>query len=409
MYIYSLILVFLIIVILYQVYSSFEGFETTSLIAGSVAPVYNAIAIIPTTTVQEIAADLLERKKAFKYYYDRSLSPSYIPKATPEIAATLGQSATTEGAALITQDFVRKFLSDTVKSIEGEYTQWQNAASQSPGKTIKEHFMSTISNSGVGKLSLMDIEIQFTAYLKNMNDMNTKANKTLDAIKKLNDATIVTAPTGPTSETIQPTQILSPVTGEKITVITPTTAPTSVESTAPITVPEVGTGMNNFYTSGNLPREMIIKDASISSASFDMLNMKAKDALGNDITITQSKGAPINSKPESVAPTSDLQSKEIESRIAKTVATQIKDELLADRACSNPLTYMGSPYTPGAMPNTNATEQGYELQQTRPTSYAAPNGSFYGGNQAPVNMNDYIRKDSIPCWGCSLPEADCGK
>ena len=78
--------------------------------------------------------------------------------------------------------------------------------------------------------------------------------------------------------------------------------------------------------------------------------------------------------------------KEMEDRIAKSVATQLKDSLLMKRATQNPTEDMDCPY---ASVDSNAMAQGRELTQAKPSS--SP------------DMSEYIRKDSIPCWNCSLP------
>lgn len=88
------------------------------------------------------------------------------------------------------------------------------------------------------------------------------------------------------------------------------------------------------------------------------------------------------------APTmSDTSTKEMEERIAKNVATQVKDSLLAERA-TQPVNADAMP-CPYAAYDSDATAQGVEYTQAK-------------ANTAP-DMSQYIRKDSIPCWNCSLP------
>jgi hypothetical protein len=77
--------------------------------------------------------------------------------------------------------------------------------------------------------------------------------------------------------------------------------------------------------------------------------------------------------------------KELEDRISKTIQTQLKDKMLVDRATQNLLEDTSCPYAS----YTNATAQGSEFTQAKP-------------NPGP-DMSEYIRKDSIPCWNCSLP------
>jgi len=77
----------------------------------------------------------------------------------------------------------------------------------------------------------------------------------------------------------------------------------------------------------------------------------------------------------------------MEERIAKNVATQVKDSLLAERA-TQPVNADAMP-CPYAAYDSDATAQGVEYTQAK-------------ANTAP-DMSQYIRKDSIPCWNCSLP------
>ncbi len=83
---------------------------------------------------------------------------------------------------------------------------------------------------------------------------------------------------------------------------------------------------------------------------------------------------------------------ETEKRLSKNIATQIKDELLAQRATT--------PVTPGCSGGEDKCSDGCS------GSDSCSQGSDYLANSpgAPFNSNDYIRKDSIPCWGCTLPQ-----
>jgi hypothetical protein len=78
--------------------------------------------------------------------------------------------------------------------------------------------------------------------------------------------------------------------------------------------------------------------------------------------------------------------KEMEDRIAKSVATQLKDSLLVERATKNVAAEMDCPYAPY---RSDSAAQGTEYTQARP--HPGP------------DMSEFIRKDSIPCWNCSLP------
>jgi hypothetical protein len=65
----------------------------------------------------------------------------------------------------------------------------------------------------------------------------------------------------------------------------------------------------------------------------------------------------------------------------------IKNEKLECR--NNPLP------TNCAPTNTNNLQQGQEAINANPVTRCT--------KKPPIDMNDYIRKDSIPCWGCSVP------
>jgi YD repeat-containing protein len=128
-----------------------------------------------------------------------------------------------------------------------------------------------------------------------------------------------------------------------------------------------------------------------------------RDASGNEIrlslsdlfgllgpfktTTQESKPAPI--LPEAARPpvtTSTSGSlKEIEDRIAKTVSKQIKDDLMAQRATDD----LFDKYAPCEL--TDAEAQGQEYEKIHPRPSTQP------------DMSEYIRKDSIPCWNCSVP------
>jgi hypothetical protein len=78
-------------------------------------------------------------------------------------------------------------------------------------------------------------------------------------------------------------------------------------------------------------------------------------------------------------------SKEMEERIAKRITSQLRSELLSQRATEP----VDNKYAPCELSPSNAEAQGAEYTHAKPG----------------FNINDYIRKDSIPCWGCSLPPA----
>jgi hypothetical protein len=92
----------------------------------------------------------------------------------------------------------------------------------------------------------------------------------------------------------------------------------------------------------------------------------------------------------------------------KTVKTGPKDVVNED--ISKRATEPVKPVTPAV--KTNALAQGSWFQKAAPACpYAQGQAQAQGDAQFdptiqpipnPIDMNDYIRKDSIPCWGCTL-------
>lgn len=127
----------------------------------------------------------------------------------------------------------------------------------------------------------------------------------------------------------------------------------------------------------------------------------SKDASGNDIRLSlsdlfallgpfktktpESKPAPTVPEKETPPVTSSTESslKEIEDRIAKTVSKQLKDDLMSQRSTEA----VFDKYAPCDL--TDSEAQGQEFDKARPS--------------AQPDMSEYIRKDSIPCWNCSIP------
>ncbi len=85
---------------------------------------------------------------------------------------------------------------------------------------------------------------------------------------------------------------------------------------------------------------------------------------------------------------------ETEKRLSKNIATQIKDELLARRS------------TTPVIPASGSCSGGGDKCADECGSDSCSQGADYLNNSpgAPFNSNEYIRKDSIPCWGCTLPQ-----
>lgn len=120
--------------------------------------------------------------------------------------------------------------------------------------------------------------------------------------------------------------------------------------------------------------------------AIDSSNISDDTARSGDVDMTSSKDKKDYEK-EAAPSQTPVQTKEMEERIAKSVATQIKDTLLSQRATHNLAEDTSCPY---AAYDSENTAQGKEYQQVKPIQKAP-------------DMSEYIRKDSIPCWNCSLP------
>ena len=92
------------------------------------------------------------------------------------------------------------------------------------------------------------------------------------------------------------------------------------------------------------------------------------------------------SQPSVAPPPSAASTKEMEERLAKKITSQIKSELLSQRSTEHPL---DNKYAPCELSPSDAEAQGAEYTEAKPG----------------FNINEYVRKDSIPCWACSLPPA----
>jgi hypothetical protein len=136
--------------------------------------------------------------------------------------------------------------------------------------------------------------------------------------------------------------------------------------------------------SGN---KVVVQDASGNemkvslSDIFGLLGPFKMDASGNTIQ------APA---PSEITPTT-ASTKELEERIAKSVAKQVKDKLMSQRAVDE----VYDKYAPCDMTDAEAQGQEYEKQYPRPLMGLR--------NHEQPDMSEYIRKDSIPCWNCSVP------
>jgi hypothetical protein len=152
--------------------------------------------------------------------------------------------------------------------------------------------------------------------------------------------------------------------------------------------------------------ESFIDDMNLIDSSGNLVlldqsgNLLKLDVMGNSLPPTSEDttsffrrafGSFIHTNP-TTEHTSLIQSEEKQKQLASSIAKQIKDDALANRAVevlqpSQPLQLsMSSCYKP---------EESDCLYQGQEYNTSIPSKSF--------DMSKYIRKDSIPCWGCTLP------
>ena len=160
-------------------------------------------------------------------------------------------------------------------------------------------------------------------------------------------------------------------------------------------------GGNTITTdaSGNI----LTTTTTTTDASGNVLATTTTDASGNVIaTATAATATDASGNRTTVAPTSliQLSLSELMALVGKTTPppaadlqaayTQIQPTLLTDMATAVRTGLQGSSLTAEtavpAAADTPSTDQGCEVQEAK--------RAF---------LKDYIRKDSIPCYGCSLP------
>lgn len=141
--------------------------------------------------------------------------------------------------------------------------------------------------------------------------------------------------------------------------------------------------------SGN---RIVVKDASgnrlvTKDASGNEIKMSLSDlfALLGPFKMSDASGNSIKAPAPAAAKPTEASTKEVEGRIAKAVAKQVKDDLMAQRAVDE----VYDKYAPCDLTDAEAQGQDYEKQYPRPSRQP--------------DMSEYIRKDSIPCWNCSIP------
>ena len=129
--------------------------------------------------------------------------------------------------------------------------------------------------------------------------------------------------------------------------------------------------------------------SSVVSSSSQRRTFSPEEIIAalSGVQLTESSLSAAAPAPSAAAPTPTPEmTKELEERLAKRISSQLKSELLSKRATEHPV---DTKYAACELSPSDAEAQGAEYTEAKPG----------------FNINDYVRKDSIPCWGCSLPPA----
>ena len=433
---YIVVLVFIIAMILWVVYGQLkdEGF-------GDSPSIYKPLVITDKTTLTELLEEgkkRLEFLKTVKATLD--MPTAVLPNFTP-------QEIGMETLNIVKQEkdgktFYRGPIEDSPTLLgafrallKSKYDEEQRKQTTTPpginvNQTFKAYMLATLPfQPGTTN---QQKEVAFTGMLDYLNKKDTIEFALYQRILDANKKTTVTTTTGTTTtgttatgtNATGTTATGTTATGNVVTSTTGTTQTAPVTSTtttgttqkpasgnvvtstmgttqtAPVTTTTT-TGTTQNVASGNVVRTQsnfpaleIDRIYAMVGSPYDNNDKPVKDKKVTDVAApeaemntTKPKEKKItDSKPDSAPGCSDNFSKELEDRLAKNITKQIRDDMLSQRALTD-VRPSSNPCMADTMPSTNLTQQGYEYQHSKP-----------------LDMNDYIRKDSIPCWGCSLPQ-----
>ena len=129
-------------------------------------------------------------------------------------------------------------------------------------------------------------------------------------------------------------------------------------------------------------------------------------SYGTAISPTEKKQEqPVKKAPEPLPTTTDMNN--LKAFVSDEVKAQLSTYKLGPKDIQNATvvdrkTVPVKAETPDA--SSNALEQGkwFRNENTTACPYASGQQATGDPQPYPIDMNDYIRKDSIPCWGCNL-------
>jgi len=162
---------------------------------------------------------------------------------------------------------------------------------------------------------------------------------------------------------------------------------------------KVDSSGNILDSSGNVLGNLSQTGANTAGASqsglitlslTDLLTLFGKSAAAKGTTTTATTGTGTGATGTGVGTTTSSTT----TNNAIDMYNQIKPSLISDVSNAVRSGMSGAPYTPAGPVNgggvcSDSSAQGAELQSAQATM---------------IDSNEYIRKDSIPCYGCSLPQ-----
>lgn len=159
--------------------------------------------------------------------------------------------------------------------------------------------------------------------------------------------------------------------------------------------------MNEGYVDASGNKKVDASGATITLSLSDLIKaLSFSNKTGSPSDVVKFPASSSSSSVPSVPLTDGKTTldQETENRLSKNIATQIKDELLAQRSTT--------PVIPasGCSPDGNGNGETKCADSCESDSCSQGADYLHSSPGAPFNSNEYIRKDSIPCWGCTLPQ-----
>lgn len=346
---YIAILILLIAVILWQVYSMSESFET----AITSTP-YIPLKVTEDTTMRQLLDNISKIVAALMDLKGKYAGKVFKPKILPQEAVVLGYTSKTDasGNVVIEGDtsieMLRKKIQDELTTFEGQLAAAQKSIQSGETRIDAKMIDKVFTDSTMSPEQAKMIAKNMIDFLNTNNEYIAKKITAFTDI--LNRETLISAPTTPFAST------------------KPTTTTDASGSTV-----------------------------EVKTTSADATPVEKK------VELTKPKETPVCSEPEKVEKITPEFQKELEDRLAKNISTQLKDEMAATHQMQCVIDDM-TPYAPcNAEISSDGMAQGYEYKNLMPKLFKKETNAIKKMD-VPANpdMSKYVRKDSIPCWGCTI-------